>query len=133
MPNATMGDPSMSIGLVGLKMAGGLLFLLALILLAFWGIKRFGPRAGLRFPGQGDLELLGQLSLGPKRSLAVVRFLNKKVLIGVTESSITTLTEIQADHETPPEETFASLLEHAGPEPDHGGADPDTDNSAGTG
>ncbi len=39
------------------------------------------------------------MALGPKKSLVVVRFLNKRVLLGVTDQQITMLTELPTDED----------------------------------
>jgi flagellar protein FliO/FliZ len=80
-------------------MAGGLFIILALLFVGVWLLKRFGPKAGLGMFNRGNLKLEGQLGLGPKKSVAVVRFLNKVMVLGVTESRITLLTEIESDND----------------------------------
>ncbi|MFW6324262.1 MAG: flagellar biosynthetic protein FliO [Desulfovibrionales bacterium] len=87
------------IGLAGLKMAGGLFLLLALIFLGFYLLKRYGHRMGLPSSRSQGLSLQGQLSLGPKKGVAVVRFLNKYLVLGVTDTHITKLAEMDAEHE----------------------------------
>ncbi|MDK2921809.1 MAG: flagellar protein FliO/FliZ [Desulfonauticus sp.] len=106
MANATLAAPSMSLGLIGLKMAGALFFLLALIFLGFYLLKKFGYK-GLSRRNTKELEILSQMGLGPKKSLLVVRFLNKKLLLGVTETQVNLLSEVEADRE----QNFQQLLE----------------------
>ena len=95
---------------VVLKVAGSLLLLLGLILLLFFFLRRYGPKAGLALPGS-QFKIEGQLSLGPKKSLVLVRFLNKLLLIGVTESHINLLQEVEADHDSSQQSAFSSHLE----------------------
>ncbi|WP_246287822.1 flagellar biosynthetic protein FliO [Desulfolutivibrio sulfoxidireducens] len=99
---------------VAAQMAMALLLLLAVIFVAFWLIKRFGPRMGLAVSGKNSgLKFLGQLPLGPKRSLVLVRFLNKVLVLGVTEHSINLITEIDESHDR--ETDFANALSRADP------------------
>lgn len=88
----------------GYIQAVGVLFLLVgLLWLALWAVRRHG---GLfrAVPGAGgfsrdDLRLEAQLPVGPRKGLMVVRFLNKRLLLGVTDQQITLLTEQDLDHE----------------------------------
>jgi flagellar protein FliO/FliZ len=99
---------------VAAQMALALLLLLGVIFAAFWLIKRFGPRMGLAVSGKhSGLTFMGQLPLGPKRSVVLVRFLNKVMVLGVTEHSINLLTEIDESHDR--ETDFASALSRADP------------------
>ena len=82
--------------------AVGILFLLvALLWLAVWLARRFGKFNFLPRPGslpRDALVMEAQLPLGPRKGLMVVRFLNKRLLLGVTDQQITLLTEEQAQH-----------------------------------
>lgn len=69
--------------IVGLAIVFGLLSLLAL-----WTRKR--PSAGRR------LDVLETTALGQGRAVAVVRAGSKRLLLGVTGSSITTLAQLDA-------------------------------------
>ncbi len=106
---ADNGLSDLSMGMASLKVAGSLLLLLGVLLLGFYLLRRFGPRAGLRFAAGDDLKLLAQVSLGPKRQLILVRFLNKLLLIGVTESNIQLISEADAIQS----KTFESELQKA--------------------
>ncbi len=81
---------------------GVLLLLLAALWGVVWLLRKYGrfnfiPKPGA-FPHDG-LRLEAQLPLGPKKGLAVVRVLDKKLLLGVTESQITLLHEIEDTYE----------------------------------
>ncbi|GAB6176925.1 flagellar biosynthetic protein FliO [Desulfobaculum senezii] len=89
--------PQPALGAASLKVVGVLCLLLAVLFGGFWLLRRFGPRAGLGMLGRSDLKLEGQLALGPKKSVMVVRFLNKHLVLGVTDSTINLLTEMDAD------------------------------------
>lgn len=85
---------------MAIQMAVVLLLLLGVILLAYYMLKKFGPKMGLGLPGRTDkLAFMGQLSLGPKKSIVLVRFLNRTLVLGVTEQSINYLTEAKTDNE----------------------------------
>ena len=75
----------------------GVLFLvLAALWAALWLLKRSGRFAGMPRPGslpRDGLYLEGYLNLGPRKGISVVRFLNKRLLLGITEHQITLLTE----------------------------------------
>ncbi len=78
------------------------LAVLCLIIAALWaGLWYLKRRGGLRLPGMSnDLAVESRMSLGPKKNLMVVRFLNKRLLLGVTDQQITLLTEL-SDHDDP--------------------------------
>lgn len=81
---------------------GVLLLLLAALWGLVWAIRKYGkfnflPQAGA-LP-RDALRLEAQLPLGPRRSLMVVRFLNKRLLLGVTDHQITLLQETGYHHE----------------------------------
>ena len=74
-----------------------LFLIVAALWAALWYVKRKGGFKILTM--QGDLTLESRMALGPKKSLIVVRFLNKRVLLGVTDQQITMLTELPTDDE----------------------------------
>jgi flagellar protein FliO/FliZ len=103
-----LGDPGA--GLLYLLKAMGAVGLLVVVLLgALWLLKRYGHKAGFRGFGREDLKVLGQLSLGPKRSLVMVRFLNKVLLLGVTDHQINLIKEEQWDDDNATD--FKSVLD----------------------
>ena len=75
---------------------------LFLILAALWGVVWFLRRRG-SLPGLGGLprdlfSVKAQLALGPKKKLILVRFLNSRLLLGVTDQQITLLKEVEGPH-----------------------------------
>lgn len=91
------------------QMALALVVILAVILAAYWVLRRVGPKFGLGPGGRGGmLRLVAHLALGPRKSIIVVRFLNKDLVLGVTDHSITLLTEGETAHEPPKD--FAATL-----------------------
>ena len=102
--------PAWDFGLAALKMAGGLFLVLGLLFLLLFLLKRYGHKAGLTSQLSSDLKLVGQMTLGPRKSVVVVRYLNKDMVLGVTDSSISLLTETRHDH---PQTNFSSHLEQS--------------------
>ena len=113
-PAAALGHSSFSWG--SYIQAVGILFLLvALLWLVVWVVRRFGKFNFLPRPGalpKGALVMEAQLPLGPRKGLMVVRFLNRRLLLGVTDQHITLLTEEQAQHE-PQDKDFKHIMEEA--------------------
>jgi flagellar biosynthetic protein FliO len=105
-------------GALGLmaRTLGALCLIVGLIFAASWGLRRFG---GARFGQTGEhasqLSVLSSVSLGDKRSLAVVRFGGRVLLIGSTGQAITLLAEDEdegeaRDEAAPPARSVAELL-----------------------
>ena len=72
---------------------------LFLILAALWGVVWFLRKRG-SLPGRGGLprdsfSVEAQLALSPKQKLVLVRFLNSRLLLGVTDQRITLLKEVE--------------------------------------
>ena len=113
-PVTALGQSSFSWG--SYIQAVGILFLLVAVLwLAVWLARRFGKFNFMPRPGalpRDALVMEAQLPLGPRKGLMVVRFLNKRLLLGVTDQQITLLTEEQAKHE-PENADFQQVMEEA--------------------
>lgn len=108
-PFATGAGP----GLGDLMTVGGaLLLLLGALYAGFWLLKRYGPRAGLG-ASRGGLKLESQLMLGPRRGVAVVRFLNKRLVLGVTDHSINLLHEVDDDDDRDGPQSFKNAMDKA--------------------
>ncbi len=106
MDNSLEG--TLDMGLAGIKMASALFIILGLILLGFYLLKRYGHKAGLGMGSGNRLKIMEALSLGPKKSVIVVRFLNKDLVLGVTDSNINLLTENQVDEQG--DQDFSEIL-----------------------
>lgn len=96
---------------------GFLLLILGGLYMGIWALKRFGKLNALggRLSRHG-VAVEGQFHLGPKKSLVVVRFLNKRLLLGVTDHQINLLTEMEAEHDPtnePSAADFKAILEDA--------------------
>lgn len=97
---------------------GAVFLLLGLLALGFYLLKRFGPKAGFRGFQRGSLRLEAQLPLGPRRSVCVVRFLNKHLVLGVTDSQINLLTTMEVDDGTENKDFSAQLAAAQKPDAD---------------
>jgi flagellar protein FliO/FliZ len=91
---------------------------LCLILGALWGVLWLMRRSGkFRFmPSHNSfprdaLRIEAQIPLGPRRGLMVVRFLNKRLLLGLSDQQIHLLSEAEYDEQ--PGENFSKVLEAA--------------------
>ena len=92
---------------------GILLLLLAAIWIILWLLKRYGRFNFLPRPGampKNALYMEAQLPLGPRKGLMVVRFLNKRLLIGVTDHQISLLAEEKTENEAS-DKDFAKIME----------------------
>lgn len=92
-----------------------LLLLLALLWGLVWAMRKYGkfnfmPRPG-DFP-RDELRVEAQVPLGPRKGLVVVRFLNRRLLLGVTDQHITFLTEAGHSNETDSVD-FQGIMEEA--------------------
>lgn len=76
-----------------------LCFVLAGFIAILWLLKRVsrkGMRAGTGAPG---LCIENRLALGPKKWIIAVRFMDRRLLLGVTERNITPLAEVPLEPE----------------------------------
>lgn len=95
--------------------AGYLFLLLGVIYLAYYLLKRFGIQGMIGATGSNAPQLVSRLMLNNRQSVAVVRYKDKDLVLGVTEERITLLTETEADEEEAPVQTknFASFLKRS--------------------
>ncbi|MDK9698987.1 MAG: flagellar biosynthetic protein FliO [bacterium] len=112
-PPATAGG--VSLGMAVLKLSIGLLFIVILIWVMVWVLKRTNTLGQVG----GNLQLLEYKPLGPKKGVALFRAANKIVLLGVTDQNIEKLTEwvdptevaeILAKKTVEPQPSFRSIL-----------------------
>ena len=75
-----------------IRTVGALLLIVGLIVFAGWGLRKFGARFGVGNSNDGTkLTVLSTVPLGSNRSLAVVRFGERTLLIGSTPQSFALL------------------------------------------
>ncbi len=89
---AAQGAPAAS---GALRSAAALAIVVALMFALAWAVRRFGPvtRTGKNL----GLSVLGQVHLGPKTALALVRVGKSVLLVGVTSSSVNLIKDLDAD------------------------------------
>jgi len=108
--SASREQPPTATGLL-IRTLGALLLIVGLIVAAAWGMKRFGgARFGTPQENAPPLAILNSLSLGERRSLTIVRFGDRTLLLGSTANSVTLLAEADTDDLTPPARTVAEIL-----------------------
>lgn len=103
MGNATLTGAGAGLGLASLKMAAALLLILGFIFLALTLLKRYGLTARLQGGNASRLRVEERVVLGPRKQLVVVRFLNKLLVLGVTDNGINVIAEHHSDHEPTPD------------------------------
>jgi flagellar protein FliO/FliZ len=110
LDNATLTGTDLGLGLASVKMAAALLLILGLIFLGLALLKRYGLTGRVQGRTKTSLWVEDRVALGPRKQLVVVRFLNKHLVLAVTDSGITLITE--ADHDPHSEHVeFSAALE----------------------
>lgn len=90
---------------------GALLLIIGLIVAAAWGMKRFGgARFGAAREDAPELAILNSVSLGERRSMAIVRFGNRTLLVGSTAQTVTLLAETRNEEVVPRIQSVAEIL-----------------------
>jgi flagellar protein FliO/FliZ len=77
----------------GLKAVLSLMLVIALMFALAWAIKRYGPMAKVK--KSLGLDILGQVSLGARVNLALIRVGKSILLIGVTANTISLLKDME--------------------------------------
>jgi len=94
-----------------LRTLGALLLIVGLIVAAAWGMKRWGgARFGAPREDAPELAILNSVSLGDRRSVAIVRFGQRNLLIGSTPQSVTLLAETEGEEVVPRAQSVADIL-----------------------
>ena len=76
-----------------------LCFLLFAFFAVLWLFRRYAG-GGARLVGGGpELRIESRLALGPKKWIMAVRYMDKRLLIGVTDRNVTLLTEMPIEPE----------------------------------
>lgn len=65
-----------------------------LMLIVFYVLKRFYQPAFGSANSSGVMRIYGQLQIQPRKTIYIVRVLNKVLVIGASENSLTVLSEI---------------------------------------
>lgn len=82
-----------------MQVVGAMCLLLGGLAGTLYVLKRYGHKAGLGGFTRGDLALEGQLALGPRKSVAVIRCGGQKLVLGVTDERISLLTRLEDGEE----------------------------------
>jgi flagellar protein FliO/FliZ len=77
-----------------------LCFGLALLWAALWLVRRFTAGKRIFSSSAPGLRIESRLALGPKKWIFVARFLDRRLVLGVTEQNITLLTEVFLDDDS---------------------------------
>lgn len=96
---------------------GYLCLLLGIIFFAYWLMKKLGFHGMGVHAGKNAPQLMSRLMLGNRQSVAVVRYREKDMVIGVTENNINLIREFEAEDSEPESgerRSFASLLKRTG-------------------
>jgi flagellar biosynthetic protein FliO len=97
------------------KMVVALACIVGLIFGVVFVLKRLMPGAVRSAADRVELQILGQLSLGSRQRVCVLRVQDRTLLVGITEGSINTLAELPsqssaAQKEADDPKIFADLL-----------------------
>jgi len=79
------------------KMVGALVIVIICIYLAVYLLRRVMGGRSRRKGGSRLLEVLESVYVAPKKTISLVRVADKSILIGITDSSMAVLTELDAD------------------------------------
>ena len=79
------------------KMLSALAVVLLAVYLAVYALKRLNNRRHAGSAAPGSLDLMQTIYVGPHKTVSLVRVGKRSVLVGVTDQSISTLTELTAD------------------------------------
>lgn len=94
-----------------LRSGAMLALVIAVLLLLLYGVKRFSPLNRSR-TGKKEIQVIAAHHLAPKEKLVLVDVLGRKILLGVTPQTITTLAAFDnsTDDTTVENPGFSELL-----------------------
>ncbi|HWR82423.1 MAG TPA: flagellar biosynthetic protein FliO [Candidatus Deferrimicrobium sp.] len=96
-----------------LRMAGALIVVVICIYVGLYLLKRLTTK---RFSGNRRhclIEVVETAGIAPKKSVSLIRVADKAVLVGVTDSHVTFLTELDAEHTA---QVMANCREESAPD-----------------
>ncbi len=82
--------PDAGVGSV-LKMSAALFFILAMLLLAYYVLRRLNVGGGLSGMRKGELQIVDRIAIGPRQNITVIRYRDRDMVLGVTQDRITLL------------------------------------------
>ncbi len=86
---------TINMGWLLLKTIGFLVLIIALIVVSVYLLKKYVFTGTSRVKDSDWLQVLAQTQIQPKKSLALVKVLDRVVLIGMSDASIQTLAEFE--------------------------------------
>lgn len=81
----------------GLRMAMSLLVVSALIVASVFLLRKMTPYKGLIPNAKHHISVLSKISLGPKKSICLVKIVDEILVIGMTSTNISLLSRINAN------------------------------------
>ena len=106
--------PLPDLGSSVIRLAGALLFVVALFLCGAWGLRRWQQAQLTRAPGP-RLAVIDVQSLGPRQTLYVIGYERQRFLIGSSASGLSLITHLpEGDSEAaapPPSVSFATAFQ----------------------
>lgn len=111
--DSSIGKKDLASPMDALSVTLGLIFILLLIFLFAWILRKMGYS---QFNGQGALSILATLNLGQKEKITLIKVGEKQILIGITASQINTLhvldepIDIKTSRTTAEKNVFAAKL-----------------------
>lgn len=92
-PGKAAALPSSAVSSMG-QVTVALVIVLAILFVAAWGMRRFKL---FNRAGQGALEVVQGINLGPKERAVLIKIDNRRLLLGVAPGCVNLLAELAAD------------------------------------
>lgn len=105
------GQSHWNLALIG-QWLGGLVTVVALILVCLWALQRLGRWSA---PAGGQIRMLGGLSLGGREKLVVVEVGETQLVLGISPGRVQTLCVLEEDKRLSPssEPSFGEQLQRS--------------------
>ncbi|SDN19861.1 FliO/MopB family protein [Acetanaerobacterium elongatum] len=78
------------------SVAGAVLLIIGIVVLAFYSTKWLGKRVGTPLSGK-YLAVVDRITLGQDKSIAIIKVNDKYLLVGIASSGITNLGELSSE------------------------------------
>ena len=88
-------------------------FALALLWALLWLVKRYGRGSGF-LGGATAMRVESRLALGPKKWIIVVRYLDRRLVLGLTDANISLLTELPLEDDPAPSPAAPAKAKNGG-------------------
>lgn len=88
-PAPQEGDAGMNVPII--RTIGGMGLVIVLMVAAFFAVRKFAPRYFNKTASERNLKLVETLSMGDKRSIALIEVANSRFLVGSTPQQINLL------------------------------------------